>query len=44
LYIAEGKSVPEVAEILNLSEQSVRNYGHRFKCSFCEQRSVYTFR
>ena len=26
LYVAEGKSVPEVAEILNLSEQSVRNY------------------
>ena len=26
LYVIEGKSVAEVAEILNLSEQSVRNY------------------
>ena len=30
LYIAEGKAVPEVATILGLSEQSVRNYVKSF--------------
>jgi transposase len=30
LYIIEGKSVAKVAEILNLSEQSVRNYVKAF--------------
>jgi len=30
LYIVEGKSVTEVAEILNLSEQSIRNYVKAF--------------
>lgn len=30
LYVIEGKPVAEVAEILDLSEQSVRNYVRAF--------------